>query len=173
MNQFCNAFVLLALAATPNIRRRSIVQTKMDSNLCRAYWIRIRLLYGSVWVLWLLRGFLDGRRRRLRWRAQVHCGRFPKVCSRLQKPRNVVEETSSPNHGSGLRYVCNSGTFPPQALRLEKGTDFYPFFRRLDSVSWRIDRNMSSPLASRFSSERLLPKRLTSRRVRRGNGMWG
>jgi hypothetical protein len=148
MNYFCNAFVLLALAAAPNNRPRSFVQTKMDSNLCRSYWIRIRLLYGSVWGLWLLRWFLDWRRRRLRWRAQVHRGRSPNVCSRLQKPRCVVEESGSPHHGSRLPYVCNSGIFPLEVLLLENGTDFYTFFRRLDSVSWRIDRNMSSPLAS-------------------------
>src|SRR5258708_8112167 len=110
--------------------------------------MRIRFLYGSVWVLWLLGWFLDGRRRRLRWRAQVHCGRFPNVCPRLQKPRCVVEETGSPDHGSGLAYVCHSGTFPLQVLLLENGTDVYTFFRRLDSVWWRIDRNMSSRLAS-------------------------
>src|ERR1700730_17121737 len=120
----------------------------MDSNLCRSYWIRIRLLYGSAWILRLLRWFLDGRRRRLRWRAQVHSGRFPSVYSRLQKPRCVVAETSSPSHGSGLPYDCNSGTLPLRVLLLENGTDFYTFFRRLDSVSWRINRNMSSPLAS-------------------------
>jgi hypothetical protein len=122
--------------------------TKMDSDLRRSYWIRIRLLHGSVGVLWLLRRFLDGRRRRLRWRAQDHSERSSVACSRAKKPRCVVEETRSHNHGFDLSYLCNSDAFRIQILPLDNGRDFYTLFRMFDSVSWRIDRNMSSPVAS-------------------------
>ena len=74
---------------------------KIGSNLCRSYWIRIGLLYGSMWVLWLLRWFLDGRRRRLRWRAQVHCGKSqlsaPVSRNRVASLQKLVRPAMAPD----------------------------------------------------------------------------
>src|ERR1700674_102065 len=104
---------------------------------------QIRLLYGSMWVLWLLRWFLDGRRRRLRWRAQVPCMFAILAFFRCKRYSSRTGRISTPFFAGSIR-----------------------------SMGGLIE-NVSTPLASQFTSELPSPKRLASRRVHRGNGMWG
>jgi hypothetical protein len=44
---------------------------KSELNLGRSYWIGLRLLHGSVWVLRFATGLLHRRTERLRWCVQV------------------------------------------------------------------------------------------------------